>query len=168
MPERIVTVHRFEQLWRADGGPARAAAAAFEIECCSGTYVRSLIADLGDAYCVELRRTAIGPFEVTDAVAPPPRGRALERSAADRARARPSSCGAPLGLRAVRITRLPDVERGRAAASRSGTFDGVHLGHREVIAGADSVLTFDPHPVSVVAPAAHAEAADDAPSARPS
>jgi riboflavin kinase / FMN adenylyltransferase len=33
-----------------------------------------------------------------------------------------------------------------------GTFDGVHLGHREVIKGADSVLTFDPHPVSVVAP----------------
>jgi riboflavin kinase/FMN adenylyltransferase len=33
-----------------------------------------------------------------------------------------------------------------------GTFDGVHLGHREVIRGADSVLTFDPHPVSVVAP----------------
>ena len=33
-----------------------------------------------------------------------------------------------------------------------GTFDGVHLGHREVIDGSDSVLTFDPHPVSVVAP----------------
>ena len=33
-----------------------------------------------------------------------------------------------------------------------GTFDGVHLGHRAVIEGADSVLTFDPHPVSVVAP----------------
>jgi riboflavin kinase/FMN adenylyltransferase len=33
-----------------------------------------------------------------------------------------------------------------------GTFDGVHLGHREVIAGSDTVLTFDPHPVSVVAP----------------
>ena len=33
-----------------------------------------------------------------------------------------------------------------------GTFDGVHLGHREVIAGSNSVLTFDPHPVSVVAP----------------
>src|SRR5271163_794716 len=32
-------------------------------------------------------------------------------------------------------------------------FDGVHLGHREVIRGADSVLTFDPHPASVVAPA---------------
>ena len=34
-----------------------------------------------------------------------------------------------------------------------GTFDGVHLGHRDVIAGADSVLTFDPHPVSVIRPA---------------
>lgn len=74
MPERIVTVHRFEQLWRADGGPGEGPRAAFEIECGSGTYVRSLIADLGDAYCLELRRTAIGPFEVTDAVGLPPRG----------------------------------------------------------------------------------------------
>jgi riboflavin kinase / FMN adenylyltransferase len=53
----------------------------------------------------------------------------------------------------VKITRLEDVERrsgGRSVAV--GTFDGVHLGHRQVIAGADSVLTFEPHPVSVVAP----------------
>jgi len=35
-----------------------------------------------------------------------------------------------------------------------GEFDGVHLGHREVIRGADTVLTFDPHPLAVVAPAA--------------
>jgi tRNA pseudouridine55 synthase len=68
IPERIVSVHRFEQLWREDSR------AAFAIECGSGTYVRSLIADLHDAYCLELRRTAIGPFEVADAVAPPPRG----------------------------------------------------------------------------------------------
>jgi riboflavin kinase/FMN adenylyltransferase len=33
-----------------------------------------------------------------------------------------------------------------------GTFDGVHRGHREVIRGADTVLTFDPHPLSVIAP----------------
>lgn len=75
MPERIVTVYRFEQLWRdppaPDGGPVRA---GYEIECSSGTYVRSLIADLGDAYCEQLRRTAIGPFAAADAVAPPPRG----------------------------------------------------------------------------------------------
>ena len=53
----------------------------------------------------------------------------------------------------MEITRLGDVEQrkdGRSVAV--GTFDGVHLGHRQVIAGADSVLTFDPHPVSVVAP----------------
>ena len=37
---------------------ARGERAAFAIECSSGTYVRSLIADLGDAYCLELRRTA--------------------------------------------------------------------------------------------------------------
>jgi tRNA pseudouridine55 synthase len=67
-PERIVTVHRFEQLWR------EGERAAFAIECSSGTYVRSLIAELGDAYCLELRRTAIGPFQVRAAVAPPRRG----------------------------------------------------------------------------------------------
>jgi riboflavin kinase/FMN adenylyltransferase len=52
----------------------------------------------------------------------------------------------------VKVTRLPDVERGRERRVAVGTFDGVHLGHRRVIEGSDSVLTFDPHPVSVVAP----------------
>lgn len=33
-----------------------------------------------------------------------------------------------------------------------GEFDGVHLGHREVIRGADTVVTFEPHPRTVVAP----------------
>ncbi len=33
-----------------------------------------------------------------------------------------------------------------------GEFDGVHLGHREVMAGSDTVLTFEPHPASVVRP----------------
>lgn len=61
VPERVVEVTRFDQLWRD------ADRAAFAIDCSSGTYVRSLIADLGDAYCLELRRTAIGPFSVEDA-----------------------------------------------------------------------------------------------------
>jgi tRNA pseudouridine55 synthase len=61
LPERQVSVHRFEQLAR-EGNEAE-----FEIECSSGTYVRSLIADLGDAYCTELRRLAIGPFSVEEA-----------------------------------------------------------------------------------------------------
>jgi tRNA pseudouridine55 synthase len=59
--ERPVTVYRFEQLWR------EGERAGFEIECSSGTYVRSLIADLGDAYCDELERAAIGPFRLEDA-----------------------------------------------------------------------------------------------------
>ncbi|CAB5035075.1 unannotated protein [freshwater metagenome] len=51
----------------------------------------------------------------------------------------------------MRVTAFSDLEpRERIVAV--GTFDGVHLGHREVIAGADTVLTFDPHPMSVTAP----------------
>ena len=61
VPEREVEVTKFELLWREHGR------AGFEIVCSSGTYVRSLIADLHDAYCVELRRTHIGGFDVADA-----------------------------------------------------------------------------------------------------
>jgi len=60
-PPRDVEVHRAELLGR-DGEFAR-----YEIECSSGTYVRTLIETLEDAYCNELRRTAIGPFRVEDA-----------------------------------------------------------------------------------------------------
>jgi len=58
---RPVTVYRAERLWH-EGDRA-----AFEIECSSGTYVRQLVADLGDAYCEELERSAIGDFELADA-----------------------------------------------------------------------------------------------------
>jgi riboflavin kinase/FMN adenylyltransferase len=51
----------------------------------------------------------------------------------------------------VEIVRLPEV-RPRERKVAVGTFDGVHLGHRKVIEGSDSVLTFEPHPVSVVSP----------------
>lgn len=73
VPERQVTVHRFEQIWRSGDR------AEFEIECSSGTYVRSLIADLGDAYCESLRRTAIGPFDVGEAERFLPLAEALSR-----------------------------------------------------------------------------------------
>ena len=56
-----MSVEAFEQRWR-EGNRI-----GLSIACSSGTYVRSLVAALGDAYCLELRRTAIGPFDVADA-----------------------------------------------------------------------------------------------------
>src|SRR3954452_10488344 len=49
------------------------------------------------------------------------------------------------------VTWLPDA-RPRTRHVAVGEFDGVHVGHREVIDGADTVLTFEPHPRAVVAP----------------
>jgi tRNA pseudouridine55 synthase len=61
LAEREVEVTSFELAWR-EGDRA-----GLVVECSSGTYVRTLVSDLGDAYCKELRRTAIGPFDVADA-----------------------------------------------------------------------------------------------------
>lgn len=51
----------------------------------------------------------------------------------------------------MRVTWLKDAER-RERHVAIGEFDGVHLGHREVIGNADTVLTFEPHPRTVVTP----------------
>jgi len=56
VPERTVHVYEFSRL----------APQEFRIRCSAGTYVRSLIADLGDAYCTALRRTRIGPFALSE------------------------------------------------------------------------------------------------------
>lgn len=57
----------------------------------------------------------------------------------------------------MKVSRLPDIPEqppGEARARRVaiGTFDGVHVGHRAVIRGNDTVLTFDPHPQAVINP----------------
>jgi tRNA pseudouridine55 synthase len=124
IPEREVRVSRFEELWRDDAGRA-----AYAIACSSGTYVRSLIADLGDAYCLELRRTAIGPFRVQDAVAPPDRD--------------PDAPFAPPVLSLVEALRgvLPAVALDEETARRAG--------HGQVVAlpddtAAGEVLLLDP------------------------
>lgn len=65
--ETVQTPLREVEVYRADLLDHDADTARYEIECSSGTYVRTLIETLGDAYCIELRRTAIGPFRVEDA-----------------------------------------------------------------------------------------------------
>jgi riboflavin kinase / FMN adenylyltransferase len=55
----------------------------------------------------------------------------------------------------MRVTPLPEASpRSSPRSVAIGTFDGVHLGHREVIRGSDTVLTFEPHPLSVLHPEA--------------
>jgi tRNA pseudouridine55 synthase len=61
LPAREITVYRAELLAHDDER------AEFEIECSAGTYIRQLVADLGDAYCERLVRTRIGPFDLRDA-----------------------------------------------------------------------------------------------------
>jgi len=69
---RPVTIRAFDVLER------RGAALDVRVECSSGTYVRALARDLGEAlgvggHLTALRRTAVGPFRVEDAVPVPER-----------------------------------------------------------------------------------------------
>jgi riboflavin kinase / FMN adenylyltransferase len=55
----------------------------------------------------------------------------------------------------MKVTKLPELDPGSGPRSVAiGTFDGVHLGHREVIRGSDTVLTFEPHPLAILHPEA--------------
>jgi riboflavin kinase/FMN adenylyltransferase len=53
----------------------------------------------------------------------------------------------------IKVTPLEEASP-RARDVAIGTFDGVHLGHRAVIEGADTVLSFEPHPLEVLRPEA--------------
>ena len=121
LPEREVDVQRFELVAR------EGELATFEIDCSSGTYVRSLVADLGDAYCVELRRTGIGPFDVADADPERllPLDDALAFLPADRAGRRGGPPGGPRRRRRARRRRSGPPARRRGliaiAEPRSGS-----------------------------------------------
>lgn len=64
-PVREMTVYRAERM------QLLGERATFELDCAGGTYVRSVVATLEDAYCEELRRTKVGELSVEDAVAAP-------------------------------------------------------------------------------------------------
>jgi tRNA pseudouridine55 synthase len=65
--ETVETPEREVEVYRAELRGADSEGAEYEIECSAGTYIRTLVETLEDAYCAELRRTAIGPFKVEDA-----------------------------------------------------------------------------------------------------
>jgi tRNA pseudouridine55 synthase len=65
--ESIETPEREVEVYRAELTGASREYVNYEIECSAGTYIRTLVETLEDAYCAELRRTAIGPFKVEDA-----------------------------------------------------------------------------------------------------
>jgi tRNA pseudouridine55 synthase len=65
--EVVDTPEREVQIYRAELLEQDAESARYEVECSAGTYIRTLVETLGDAYCSELRRVAIGPFRIEDA-----------------------------------------------------------------------------------------------------
>jgi tRNA pseudouridine55 synthase len=65
--ESVETPEREIEVYRADLLAHDAESASYEIECSTGTYVRTLVETLDDAYCSALRRTAVGPFRIDDA-----------------------------------------------------------------------------------------------------
>jgi tRNA pseudouridine55 synthase len=65
--ETIETPEREVEVYRAELLGSDAEGASYEVECSAGTYIRTLIETLEDAYCAELRRIAIGPFQIADA-----------------------------------------------------------------------------------------------------
>jgi tRNA pseudouridine55 synthase len=141
---RPVTVYRADLLWH-EGDRA-----AFEIECSSGTYVRSLMTDLGDAYCDELERTAVGPFRLEEVP-----------DAAEDAPADPA--GALLPLRDA-LSFLPErplsgdeaaaVGHGRRVSAQGNVTGHVRLTHDgDVLAIGEVRPEADVQPVVVFAPA---------------
>jgi tRNA pseudouridine55 synthase len=65
--ESVETPARDVEVYRADLLGHDAESARYEIECSTGTYVRTLVETLEDAYCSALRRTAVGPFRIDEA-----------------------------------------------------------------------------------------------------
>jgi tRNA pseudouridine55 synthase len=130
---RPVTVYRAELLWH------EGERAGYEIECSAGTYVRTLITDLGDAYCEQLERTAIGPFRLADASTHRlvPLAEAL----------------AFLPERRVSAAEARDVAHGRPVAGTDTEGPSVRLTHEGALLAVAEPRADELRPVVVFAPA---------------
>jgi tRNA pseudouridine55 synthase len=111
-PVRRVRVDRLDMV-RFD---TAAQEAELEIDCAAGTYVRQLVADLGElcgagAYCAALERTAVGPFRLEDA----DRERLLP----------PASAVSFLPSRPLTAQEVDHVQHGRRIPLRTGLGEGV-------------------------------------------
>ncbi|MBN1530533.1 MAG: tRNA pseudouridine(55) synthase TruB [Thermoleophilaceae bacterium] len=130
---RPVRVARAELI---DSTPERA---AYEIECSAGTYVRSLIAELGDAYCETLERTRVGPFRLEDA--DPEKIVPLERALAF------------LPERALSGDEAAAVRHGRRLAAGRAAEPVLRLTHDGVLIAVAEPRADELQPVVVFAPA---------------
>jgi tRNA pseudouridine55 synthase len=130
VPPREVVIHRLV----LEAFEEEAQVATLALDCSTGTYVRALARDLGEAlgvgaHCASLRRTAIGTFAVADAAAP------------DAARADPYAAPSwrePLD--AVPHLPLRDVDADEAAALRHGRSIAAHGESGAVRCAADGRL----------------------------
>jgi len=107
---RPVTVHRFEVTPTDDR-------LVYEVvvECSSGTYIRTLAADLGHAlgggaHLCRLRRTAVGPFTLDDATTLPPRAPRNESTATDSSETLSNDAEAP--IQKVKLLPVDELVRG--------------------------------------------------------
>jgi tRNA pseudouridine55 synthase len=109
----------------------------FEVEVSSGTYVRTLIETLGDAYCSALRRTAVGPLDISregQVLGPQEALSFLPEVELDEVQARAISYGQKVSAEAVE---LPAAVQ----ADPSGSFRLVHADNLIAVARlADQIL----------------------------
>jgi tRNA pseudouridine55 synthase len=66
-PVREIEIYRAELLDPPTGELTVGQEVEFEVEVSSGTYVRTLVETLGDAYCSALRRTSVGSLQISRA-----------------------------------------------------------------------------------------------------
>ena len=111
--------------------------AVLDVHCSTGTYVRALARDLGEAvgagaHCAALRRTTVGPFDVADAAGPdearvdPVRGAAPARAGRGRCRTC-RRCGSTRRAAATCCTAAPSRSRPATAPSSCSTASGALL-----------------------------------------